>query len=237
MNTWINKIHQGNCFDLLQELPDSSIDCIISDPPYEIGYDEWDTDFDIRKAIELCAKKIKLNGNIILFQGWSNVCKTKQIMDNYFNIQNWIIWDRIKGRGAKYNLVSTREDILWYCNGNKPTYNKMYSNIKKKTGGLGKKNGQENRALSNVWYDISPIVPWSKERVDHSAQKPVALIERCIKLFSNENDIILDFCAGSCTTAIACIKTNRNYICIEKEEKYCEIGNNRVAEIVGSRNA
>ena len=80
------------------------------------------------------------------------------MLDQKFQIQNWIIWDRIKGRGSKKNLVSTREDILWYCKGNKPTYTKIYSNIPKKTGGLGKKNGQDNRALTNVWYDISPIV-------------------------------------------------------------------------------
>lgn len=110
-------------------------------------------------AIDLCYKLLKDNGNLILFQGWSNVCKTKELLDKKFTIQNWIVWDRIKGRGAKKNLVSTREDILWYCKGSEPTYKKIYSNIPKKTGGLGKKNGQDNRALTNVWYDISPIVP------------------------------------------------------------------------------
>lgn len=95
-----------------------------------------------------------------MFQGWNNVCQTKTILDKFFQIQNWIIYDRIKGRGTKTNLVSTREDILWYTNSKKPkTYNKIYSNIPKKTKGMGEKNGQENRALTNVWYDISPIVP------------------------------------------------------------------------------
>lgn len=77
------------------------VDAIITDPPYNISYNEWDKDFDIARAIELSSKLIKENGNVILFQGWSNVCQTKEIMDKYFKIQNWIVWDRIKGRGSK----------------------------------------------------------------------------------------------------------------------------------------
>lgn len=228
-----NLIINDDCFKILPKIPPKSIDCIICDPPYNIGFDgnDWDNNFDIKKAIELCSYLIKDNGNIIIFQGWSNVCKTKEIMDKYWIIQNWIIWDRIKGRGAKKNVTSTREDILWYCNGNNPTFNKIYSNIKKKTGGMGTKNGQENRSLSNVWYDISPIVPWSKERVEHPTQKPLTLIERIVKIFSNENDLILDFCSGSGTTAIACKNLNRNFICIEKEKKYYDISIERLKEI------
>lgn len=225
-----NKVYLGDCLELLDNLEDKSIDCIICDPPYNIDYEgnDWDTDFNIKKVIELCSKKIKENGNIILFQGWSNVCETKQIMDKYWNIQNWIIWDRIKGRGANNNVVSTREDILWYCNGNSPTFNKMYSNIPKKTGGLGTKNGQENRALSNVWYDISPIVPWSEERNEHPTQKPLELMERIVAIFSNPNDIVLDFTCGSGTTLVACEKLKRRYIGFEKNEEYFKIAMNRL---------
>ena len=74
---------------------------------------------------------------MILFQGWSNVSRTKGLLDNKMVIQNWIVWDRIKGRGAKKNLVSTREDILWYCKGDEPTYKKIYSNIPKKNRWFG----------------------------------------------------------------------------------------------------
>ena len=64
----------------------------------------------------------------------------------------------------------------------------------------------------------------------HPTQKPVLLFEDLIKTFSNEGDLVLDMCAGSGTTAIACINTNRNYICIEKEEKYFEVMNKRIKE-------
>ena len=224
------KIIHDDCIDVLQQLPDKSIDCIITDPPYEINYQNnpWDKFFDLERALKECSRIIKDNGNIIIFQGWSNVCKTKMMMDKYWKIQNWIIWDRIKGRGAKYNFTSTREYILWYCNGNNPTFNKTYSNIKKKTGGLGLKNGQENRSLSNVWYDISPIVPWSKERVNHPTQKPVQLMERIVKIFSNESDTILDFCMGSGSTGVACKNLNRYFIGIEVREDYYKIAKERI---------
>jgi site-specific DNA-methyltransferase (adenine-specific) len=66
--------------------------------------------------------------------------------------------------------------------------------------------------------------------IDGNNQKPVALFEYLIKTYTNEGDLVMDNCAGSCTTAMACLKTNRNYICIEKEPEYCEIGRKRIHE-------
>ena len=108
----------------------------------------------------------------------------------------------------------------------------MYSNIPKKTKGLGEKNGEKNRALSNVWTDISPIVPWSKERVKHPSQKPLALMERCVLLWTNENDTVLDFTMGSGTTGVACKKLNRNFIGIERDKEYFEIARKRIDDTV-----
>lgn len=223
------KLFNDDCFNIFPSISDNSIDLILTDPPYLIGQDkEWDKDFDIEKAIIECKRILKLNGNIILFQGWSNVCQTKQLLDQYFTCQDWIIYDRIKGRGGKKHLVSTREDILWYSNGNQYTFNKIPSTIKKKTGGLGMKNGCEFRALSNVWTDISPIVPWSKERVAHPTQKPLQLMERCVQLWSNEDETVLDFAMGSGSTGVACKNLNRNFIGIEKKKEYFDIAKERI---------
>lgn len=135
------RIYNDDCFTILQQLVEDGVqvDAIICDPPYIINYADWDKDFNLPLAIDMCYQLLKENGNLILFQGWSNVSETKTLLDEKFKIQNWIIWDRIKGRGAKKNFVSTREDILWYCKGTSPAYTKIYSNIPKKTGGLGKK--------------------------------------------------------------------------------------------------
>ena len=93
---------------------------------------------------------------------------------------------------------------------------------------MGKKNGCEYRALSNVWTDISPIVPWSKERVQHPTQKPTQLIERCIKIWSNPDDVILDPCMGSGTTCIAASNLARKYIGFEIDKSYYDIASNRL---------
>lgn len=225
-------IYNGDCFQIMQNLIDKGIlvDAIICDPPYTINYTEWDKEFNIEVIADLCYKLLEDNGNLVLFQGWSNVAKTKEILDERFNIQNWIVWDRIKGRGAKKNFVSTREDILWYCKGSNPTYNKTYSNIPKKTGGMGRKNGQDNRALTNVWYDISPIVPWSPERNGHPTQKPLQLMERCIAIWTNEGATVLDFTMGSGTTGVAALELNRKFIGIEQDKRWFDTSEQRLKE-------
>jgi site-specific DNA-methyltransferase (adenine-specific) len=227
------QLYNGDCVEVMKQLVADGVivDAIIADPPYIINYTDWDKEFNLSEAIDLCYELLKSDGNLVLFQGWSNVCDTKYLLDKKFTIQNWIVWDRIKGRGAKKNFVSTREDILWYCKGDNPTYKKMYSNIPKKTGGLGKKNGQENRALTNVWYDISPIAPWSKEKVDHPTQKPTQLMERCVAIWTNESDTVLDFTMGSGSTGVACVNTGRNFIGIEKDENYFQIAKKRIEEV------
>ena len=220
------ELYNEDCFDVFDKL--SQVDAIIADIPYNINYTEWDKEFDVARAIECCSKLLKENGNIIIFNGYSNVCKTKEELDKYFTMQNWIIYDRIKGRGSKYNLVSTREDILWYTNGKDYTYHKLYSNIPKKTGGMGKKNGQECRALTNVWYDISPIVPWSPERNGHPTQKPLQLMERCVTIWTNEGDLILDFTMGSGSTGEACVNLGRNFIGIECDKQWFDVADKRI---------
>ena len=220
----------GDCLTALYNLAIQGIqvDAIITDPPYNINQAKWDNDFDLSEIVPLCKQLLKPDGNFIIFQGWSNVCETKYLLDQYFTCQDWIIYDRIKGRGGKKHLVSTREDILWYTNSDNYAFNKIPSTIKKKTGGLGLKNGCEFRALSNVWTDISPIVPWSKERVNHPTQKPIQLMKRCVELWTNEGDLVLDFTMGSGSTGVACKELGRRFIGIDSNEEYVNIAKERL---------
>ena len=224
-------LYNGDSKQILKDL-DVQFNSIITDPPYAINFQKnhWDKKtFEIGQYSQLFYDKLSNNGNLILFQGWSNVCKTINDYNN-FKLKNWIIWDRVKGRGAKTNFVSTRQDILWFVKDQKNyTFNIQPSNIKKKTGGsIGTKNGCEYRKLSNVWTDISPIVPWSQQREKHPTQKPLQIIQRLIRIFSKQNDIILDPFGGSGTTAIACMNLNRKCIIIQKQQQYCEIIKNRL---------
>lgn len=225
------KIYNENCIRTLNTLISEGVkaNAIITDAPYEIDYDEWDKDkLDWRMLFELFDKVTTDNANIIVFQGWSSVCNTLSQLPKNMTLKNWIIYDRVKGRGAKTNLVSTREDILWITKSTEYTYNKIPSNIKKKTGGLGMKNGCEFRALSNVWSDISPIVPWSPERVAHPTQKPLQLMERCVNIWTNPNDLVIDPFMGSGTTGVACKRLNRDFIGVELRKDYYEISKVRL---------
>lgn len=139
----ITLIHSNSSIALCDLIAsDIQVDAIITDPPYNINQTDWDNGFDLSEIIPLCKQILKPNGNLILFQGWSNVCETKQLLDKYFTCQDWIIYDRIKGRGGKKHLVSTREDILWYTNGDSYTFNKIpstneeYVNIAKERLGV-----------------------------------------------------------------------------------------------------
>lgn len=152
-----------------------------------------------------------------------------------WKLRNWIIWDRQKGRGAKHNVVSTREDFIWLAKDKKSTFNKLETTIKKKTKGMGDKNGKAHRIVSNVWTDISPIAPTTQEYKitgGYKGQKPVALIDRCVQMLSNEGDVGHDGFCGSGTFAVSCIKNNRKYIVNDISDKAISITKKRIKENV-----
>jgi len=224
------KIIHSACEDILPTIEDESIDLVCTDPPYEIGIAEWDKNFNVEKVTKEWHRVLKPNGSVFCFSGWSFVTQLISRFDNRFTLNDWIIYDRIKGRGTKKRLVSTREDILWYVKSDQWTFNKdlAYSTIKKVTKGMGSKNGRDTRALSNVWTDISPIVPWSKERNEHETQKPISIMKRIVEVFSNEGDLVLDCYAGSGTTGEACKELNRDCILIEKDIRSINIIKRRI---------
>lgn len=228
-------LYNDDCFKVMGEMVarGEKFDCIIADVPYNINFESWDTGFDIESAIKLSLDLLTDKGSLILFQGWSNVSDVVSLVqkNHYGILQNWIVWDRIKGRGGKKNFTSTREDILWISKSETYTFNKVYSNIPKKTKGMGEKNGQSNRSLTNVWYDISPIVPWSKERNGHPTQKPVQLMDRIVDIWTNEGDSVLDFTAGSGSTGESCLRKNRQFTGIERDEKWFNVMKERLESI------
>lgn len=118
------KLYNGDCNEILEELIKENvhIDTVIADIPYNIKQVDWDNNFNLEIILPKIDKLLKQGENIIIFNGWSYVINIKLSLDKFFTIRNWIVYDRIKGRGAKINLVSTREDILWYSKGenNKP---------------------------------------------------------------------------------------------------------------------
>lgn len=234
------KLILGDCLDKLKEIPDSSINHVITDWPfYKVVDNSWDNQWATETAyLDWCRlnileykRVIKPGGNIIIFTGRQYNRKIATILDEHFTEKRIIIWARKRAfnttRGTA--LASGYEPICYYVNGDKGIFN----NIKVKpvtdrkeynTGTL-----KDGITLSDVWSDIPALPHNSKEKLKHPTQKPYKLIERMVQLFSNEGDTILDNLAGSGTLGDVCLDNNRNCILIDNNAEYFEIMTKRLA--------
>lgn len=237
----MNKVIQGDCLEEMKNIPDKSIDMILCDLPYGTTACKWDTIIPFEPLWEQYKRIIKDNGAIVLTA--SQPFTSALVMSNVKNYKHNWVWNKIRGSGhllAKKRPMMASEDILVFSNGT-PTYNPQMRERNKPRKSTNKGNtqcyagdGKEfNGETLDKRYPIN-IIEFSKssgkDMLLHPTQKPVALFEYLIKTYTNEGDIVLDNCAGSGTTAIACINTNRNYILIEKEPEYIDIINKRIAE-------
>ena len=236
-------IFLGDCVEIMQQLVAQNVrvDAIIADLPYfQVVEDDWDNQWRsvedyltwIEYVVRTFNKLLKENASIMLFTGRQYNRQIACILDKYFTEQRIIIWARKRNinttRGKA--LASGYEPICYYTKGN-PVFNnlKIKPDTKRKeyTDGILK----EGVSLSDVWSDIPALPHNSKEKVNHPTQKPIALMERCINICTNENDTVLDFCMGSGSTGVACKNLNRNFIGIEKDEKYFEIAEDRLNQV------
>ena len=227
-----------DCLEGMKEIPDKSIDCIICDLPYNMTSMKWDSLIPFEKLWPEYKRIIKKNGNIILFS--SGMFTISLINSNQKDFKYKLIWKKNVPTGmssAKYRPMKYYEEICIFNEGN-GTYNP----IMKERIGVGKDCynydhycGKSNHiTLDKVKKQYDPdwvqpsdvlefnVVPNRNGKL-HPTQKPVELIEWLIKTYSNEGDTILDNCMGSGTTALAAIRTNRNFIGFELNEDYYNI--------------
>ena len=239
----INKIICGDCLEVMKDIPDKSIDMILCDLPYGTTACKWDTIIPFEPLWEQYKRIIKDNGAIVLTA--SQPFTSILVMSNLKMFKYELVWNKKHGKApgvAKYRPMPSHENILVFGNsGNiynpqmikgKPYIDIRSHNLRKSNEhkfGYGK-----GFAIKNIGtrYPLSilefPTYPMENQ---HPTQKPVALFEYLIKTYTNEGDLVLDNCAGSGTTGVACKNLKRNYILIEKEEKYCEIARRRVNAI------
>ena len=234
------ELYNAECIEKMKELTlkGVKVDAIIADLPYfQVVKDAWDNQWKsiedylawIEYVTRIFSKLLKDDASIMLFTGRQYNRQIACILDKYFTEQRIIIWARKRNinttRGKA--LASGYEPICYYTKGN-PVFNnlKIKPNTKRKeyTDGILK----DGVSLSDVWSDISALPHNSKEKVNHPTQKPIALMERCISICTNENDTVLDFCMGSGSTGVACRNLNRNFIGIEKSSEYFEIAKERL---------
>jgi len=235
----------GDCLDWMPKLPDKSIDMVLCDLPYGTTACKWDTIIPFESLWEQYKRICK--ANVIIALTASQPFLSMLVLSNLEMFKHEWIW--IKNRGSNFantirEPMKEHESVLIFSK-NKWIYNKQ---MQERTGGgldrikynVKFESNSENyrdfeARLENKQSELRVPSSWQKFNVEvglHPTQKPVTLFEYLIKTYTNEDDIILDNAAGSCTTAIACKNTNRKWICIEKEEKYCEISKKRILEYI-----
>ncbi len=247
----LNKVIQGDCLEVMKGITDKSIDMILCDLPYGTTACKWDTIIPFEPLWEQYKRIIKDNGAIVLTA--SQPFTSALVMSNPDMFK--YIWYWIKDKPSNFLMGKKQplryvEEVLVFSK-RIPLYNpqmqpreekdkrknKLTSSLLKNENiGINEKTDKYQDRLKSGLNDF--IYPRNYQKFNnrtdglHPTQKPVALFEYLIKTYTNEGDLVLDNCAGSGTTGIACIKTNRNYILIEKEEKYCEITERRIKEFI-----
>ena len=233
-----NQIYCGDCLELMKDIPDGSIDMILCDLPYGTTACKWDTIIPFEPLWKQYERIIKKNGAIVLTA--SQPFTSALVMSNPKLFKYCLIWEKNVNSNfmlAKKQPLRYHEDITVFYK-KQPCYNPQmtegaYYKRKRYDGEILNTDCFNSKFIrkdseSNKRYPKSIIKIPRDERQVHPTQKPVALFEYLIRTYTDEGDLVLDNCAGSGTTGVACINTNRNYILIEQEEEYCEIIKRRI---------
>ena len=227
-------LRTGDCLEVMKNIPDKSIDSIITDPPYGTTACKWDSVIDFELMWEQLNRIIKDNGAIVLFG--SEPFSSTLVVSNIKNFKYRWTWNKIKASNylnSKIQPLRCVEDILVFYK-KQPTYNPQYwfstpytrwntqKAVDKQTNyGSHKENIAESKDGKRL---PTTVLKFNRvERPEHPTQKPVDLLEWLIKTYSNENETILDNCMGVGSTGIACKNLKRNFIGIEIEKKYYDI--------------
>ena len=230
IDKYLNGIVCADSLDIMRELPDECIDLIVTDPPYNIHiakksggfidrekkqhlYDiknSFGSDFHPLKYLEGSKRLMKKYNAYWWCSRYLVNVYIKWAKDNNFNF-NILIWNKLNPMPLKNNTYLSDTEYCIFMRGGRPYFNNdlSFNNYRKV-------------------YNIK-----CQKNNGHPTPKPIEIIINHIKVSSQESDIILDPFAGSCTTAIAAFETGRKFICIEKEQRYCDIGEKRLKDKKG----
>lgn len=249
IDSLINKVYNCDCLELLKEIPNESIDTIITDPPYSLNYNFSNDDLSYKEQ-DIFMKQycksffdvLKKNGTICIFmsQEMSHYLYFNCI-ENGFIWQNEVIWNRDGGQMPIKKFGICHERIMIFTKGNShKTFNLDELRVKSKYADSDKRLNPLGKNPGDVWY-VSALFGKKIERIKredgktaHPTQKPLNIIYPLIMAYSNKNDIIFDGFAGSFTTAVAAESLGRNWICCELLKEYCDVGQKRIGELRAS---
>jgi len=239
------KLMQGDCLERMKEIPDGSIDMVLTDPPYGTTACKWDSIIPLEPMWEQLKRIIKPDGAIVMTA--SQPFTTKLISSNYKMFKYSLVWQKNKIQHfaqAPYRFLTEHEDVCVFSFGGtaKNAKNRMSYNpqglidcnklVKGKKATASehrlRKTDQKDFIQTKTNYPKSILKFNSVNKTVHPTQKPVALMEYLIKTYTNENETVLDFTMGSGSTGVAAEKLNRRFIGIELDETYFNIAKDRI---------
>jgi len=237
------KVIHGDCLEKMKLIPDGRIDAIITDLPYGTTVCKWDSVIPFEPMWEQLKRIIKPDGAIVLFgiQPFTSAL----VMSNVDMFKYEWIWQSNRAANfaqAPYMPLKITEHVLVFSFAGiaKNSKNRMIYNpqglfdVDKVCTGKRSNDHRPSRTDQKPYrqkksgYPTQIIKVNKDPRPIHPTQKPLDLLEHLIKTYTNEGETVLDFTMGSGSTGVACVNTNRNFIGIEKDDKYFEIAKNRI---------
>lgn len=240
------ELWEGDCLDLMDDIPDKSINMILCDLPYGMTAFSWDIIIPFELLWNQYNRIITDNGAILLFS--SQPFTSMLLMSNQKMFKYELIWNKLHGTDfqlANKKPMKSHENILVFGK-HTLTYNKQTTlrnhsidttNWKQDKRNKDHNNFSSKSNMRKVYKEKNPttVIDYSLSNAEcnntkrlHPTQKPVKLLEYLIKTYTNEQEIVLDNCMGSGSTGIACLNLERKFIGIEKNERYFQIAKNRI---------
>ena len=241
------ELYHGDCLEIMPTLAAGSVDAIITDLPYGTTACEWDSIIPLVPMWKQVKRVLKPNGVFVTTSAQPFTSALVMSDPNYYRYE-WM-WRKNTPSGfayARYQPLRYHESILVFGNGSE-TYNQQET--RRSSNGSAARLKYKLKSYSSMsrhtpmedvtkYHNPETKSPESVLEIDtepnslgkyHETQKPVALYEYLIRTYTNPGETVLDFCFGSCTTGVAAKQTGRNFIGIEKERKYFEIAEKRIA--------
>ena len=238
---------QGDCLELMKNIPDGSVDLVLTDPPYGTTACKWDSVIPFEPMWEQLNRIIKPNGAICLFgiEPFSSALRMSNIKHFKYD---WI-WDKKNTSGflnAKKKPLSRHEVISVFSKSKLGIF--TYNPIMRK--GKMQKKGSFHKKSSDCYSKYESVVSFNKEYYPtsildvgtvyrnknvHPTQKPVDLLEYLIRTYTNDGETVLDFTMGSGSTGVACLNTGRKFVGIELDDGYFGIAKERIEKSIRER--
>jgi len=235
----LHGIYIQDAVQFLKTMPDSSVQLILIDPPYNLDLDYWDTYEDYRswakQWLDQIYRILTDTGNCVIFGGFQfqDLKKGDLLEVLYYTRHNTdlrfvdlVIWYYKNGMSAHRFFANRHEEAIWLSKTNKyyfdldavrVPFDEETKTMYKKDKRLNPKSIEKGKNPTNVW-EIGRLNGNSVERVGHLTQKPLEIIRRFVRALSYEGSIVLDFFAGSGTTGRVCIEENRHSIMVDADD-------------------